>query len=157
MKFLTRGLLAAITLVAAACSSHGSSPGSPPSGSSAPATPVSCRQQYQNWKHGPAQIPSHHIKAALTAVQVAESARNAPAMKSAMQQLPPDVLAMANHPIPHCADPAGLFAEFLVRIYKVGNHARSAKGLGDLLLAASPLKGLKTIEDQLTLELRRTV
>ncbi len=40
-------------------------------------------------------------------------------MRAAMKELVPAALAMAmaDHPIPHCADPARLYAAFVTRIY----------------------------------------
>jgi hypothetical protein len=59
--------------------------------------------------------------------------------------------------MPHCADPAGLYAEFVNRIYAAGDDARSAKGLSGLLKSTVPLKGLKTIESRLTVEVNRAL
>ncbi len=64
---------------------------------------------------------------------------------------------MADHPIPHCADPAGLYAEFVTRIYTAGSNARSAEGLSALRRAAAPLKGLREISRKMAAELDRTV
>jgi hypothetical protein len=119
--------------------------------------PVSCRQQYQNWQHGPAQTQVSSLKTALSEVQAAEQTGDVAGMRSAMKEMVPAALTMANHPIPRCADPAGLYAEFVIRIYRVGDNARSAQGFSALLRAAAPLRGLKRIEHQLTAEINRTV
>ena len=74
-----------------------------------------------------------------------------------MKELVPAALVMAGHPMPHCADPGGLYPDFVTRIYSAGHKARSAHGLSALLRAAAPLAGLKKIEHQMAAEIDRTV
>ena len=69
----------------------------------------------------------------------------------------PAALVLARDPVPHCADPAGLYAEYITRIYAAGSDASSAKGLSELMKAAAPLKGLKAIESRLTAEVNRAL
>lgn len=146
-------LVAAVSLAAAACGSHPPSPAS----HRASAAPVPCRQQYEAWAHGPVRITARKLKADMKAVQAAGKSGDVPGMRSAMEELPPAALALASRPIPHCADPASHYAEFLVRIYTAGHKARSAQGLSGLRRAAAPLKGLKNISHQMTLELHRAL
>lgn len=155
MTFRTCVVLAVIVLLTAACGSHASSPGSQRASSAAP--PLSYRQQHQNWKHGPAHARADGLKAALKQIQAGGRSGDVADMRSAMKELVPAALAMADHPMPHCADPAGLYAKFVTRIYSAGHNARSAEGLSALLRAAAPLKGVKEIGHQLTAEINRTV
>jgi hypothetical protein len=74
-----------------------------------------------------------------------------------MKGLVPAALTMADHPMPHCADPAGLYAELVTRIYTAGNNARPAEGLSALRRAAAPLKCLKETGYKMAAELDRTV
>jgi hypothetical protein len=74
-----------------------------------------------------------------------------------MERLVPVALGLADHPVPSCADPAGLYVDFVDRIYAAGSNARSAKGLSGLLKAAAPLKGLINIESRLTAEVNHAL
>lgn len=73
-----------------------------------------------------------------------------------MQKLEPAAIALAAHPIPSCADPASLYAQFVNGIYAIGSGAYSAKGLSGLLRAAARLEALKKVERKLKVELNRT-
>ena len=66
-------------------------------------------------------------------------------------------MALAGHPMPHCADPDSLYPGFVTRIYTAGYKARSAHGFSALRRAAAPLKGLKKIEHQMAAEVNRAV
>jgi hypothetical protein len=126
----------------------------------APATsvmqPVPCRQQYQAWKHGPA-LAEDKMQAAVSAVQATEESGNAPALRSALKKLVPAALAAAQVPPPRCADPDGLYSEYVTAVYVAGDNARSAEGTSGLLKAAAPLQGLKTIESRLAAEASRAM
>ena len=63
-----------------------------------------------------------------------------------MKKLVPAAMAATQGSPPQCADPGGLYGEFVVAVYAAGRNARSAKGISGLLKAAAPLKGLKTME-----------
>ena len=143
-------VLAVTILSAAACGGNSSSPGSHPA--SPTARPLSCRQQFQNWEHGPAQAGTSMLKE----IQAAGQSGDAAGMTAAMKQLIPAALAMAAHPMPHCADPASLYPKLVTRIYAVGTSARSAHGLS-ARQAAAALRGLTKIRHQLTAEINRTV
>jgi hypothetical protein len=150
MTFRTCVVLAVSVVLIAACGGHASSPPSHPA--PAAARSLSCRQQLQNWKHGPAHARASGLKAALNQIQAAGQSGDVAGMRAAMKQLVPAALVMAGHPMPHCADPASLYPEFVTRIYTAGDNARSAQGLSALRRAAAPLNGLKKIGHQLTAE-----
>ena len=154
ITFRTALSLAVTGFLAAACGSHGASPGRP----AVPAArPVSCRQQYETWQHGPAQAEVGRLAPTLKTVQVAGNSGDVSGMATAMQKLMPAAIVLAGDAVPHCADPAGLYAEYVTRIYAAGDNARSAKGLSGLLKAAAPLKGLKSIESRLTAEVNHAL
>ncbi len=144
----------AITGFLAACGSHASSAGR---STEAAARPVSCRQQYETWQHGPAEAELSKLAPTLHAVQVAAKAGNVPGIAAAVQGLMPAALVLASDPVPHCADPAGFYAQYVNRIYTAGSDARTAKGLSGLLTATAPLKGLKTMESRLAAEANRAL
>ena len=144
----------AVTGFLAACGGHGASTGRPTV--SAP-RPVSCRQQYETWQHSPAQAQVSKLAPTLRTIQAAGKSGDVPGMARATKNLMPAAVALADYPVPHCADPAGLYLEYINRIYAAGDNARSARGLSELLKAAAPLKGLKTIESQLTAKANRAL
>jgi hypothetical protein len=117
------------------------------------ARPVSCRQQYQAWEHGPAA--QDKMEAAVQAVQAAERTGNVSAIRSTLRKLMPAALAAAQVPPPRCADPGGLYSEYVTTVYTAGDNAHSAAGTASLLQAAASLKGLKTIQSQLAAEATR--
>ncbi len=92
------------------------------------------------------------MQAAVGAVLAAEEFGNAVAVRSAMKKLVPAAEAATQESPPQCADPEGLYSEFVTTVYAAGHNARSAKGLSSLLKAAAPLKGLKTLESRLAAE-----
>src|SRR5712691_3105615 len=59
MTLRPRVLLAVIVLAAAACGTH--QPPADGQRASSGAAPTSCRQQYQKWKYGPAQLPAGRV------------------------------------------------------------------------------------------------
>jgi len=69
----------------------------------------------------------------------------------------PAALAAAQVPPPRCADPDSLYGEYVTTVYVAGDNARSAQGIGGLLKAAAPLKGLKTMESRLAAEANRAL
>jgi len=148
-------MLVLSVLLAAGCGSHLPSSGSHPASSAAVA--VSCRQQYQDWKHGPAQVSASKLAAALKTVQAARKSGDVAGIRPAMKKLVPAALGLAEHPMPHCADPANLYSRLVTRTYTVGNTTRSAKRTAGLWRAAVLLKSLHEIEHQITVEVNRTV
>ena len=155
ITFRTVLSLAVTGFLAAACGSHATTPGRRSAVSAAP--PVSCRQQYQTWEHGPAPAEVSKLAAMLKAVRVAGNSGDVTGMDLAMKKLMPAAMVLAADAMPHCADPAGLYAEYVTRIYAAGYNARSAKGLSGLLKAAAPLKGLRNIESRLTAEVNHAL
>ena len=153
--FRTCVVLAVAVVLIAACGGHASSPPSHPAPSAA--RPLSCAQQFQNWRHGPAHAPASTLKAALNQIQATGQSGDAGGMSAAMKKLVPAALALAGHPMPHCADPESLYPGFVTRIYTAGDKARSAHGFSALLRAAAPLKGLKKIEHLMAAEIDRAV
>lgn len=145
--------LAAITaaaIVLAACS-HAAAPVI-----GRTAIPPTCRQQYEAWKHGPALAAANQLKAALARVEAAARAQDVPRMVAAFRGLRPAATALASQPPPRCADPAGDYALVIARIRAAADHAGAGTGLGSLLLALEPLRGLPAIEAKLSAELKRT-
>jgi hypothetical protein len=120
------------------------------------ARPVSCRQQYEAWKRRPA-LAEGTMQAAVNAVQVAEKSGNAAAVRSALKRLIPAALAAAQFPPPRCVDPDGLYGDYVSTVYEAGYNALSAQGISNLVKAAAPLKGLKTIDSQLAAEANRAM
>lgn len=118
--------------------------------------PVSCRQQYEDWKRRPA-LAQGRMQGAVTAVQAAEESGNAAAVRSALNKLVPAALAAAQASPPQCADPDGLYSEYVTTVYVAGDNARSAQGISGLLRAAAPLKGLKTTDSRLAAEANRVL
>jgi hypothetical protein len=147
--------LAAAVLVIAGCGGQSPPPASHPAAATVP--PVSCRQQYETWRHGPAGVSLSGLTGKLRAVRAAGKTQDVAGLRSAMQALLPAAVALAAHPVPHCADPAGLYAEFVDHLYTAGGRARSAKGLSGLRRAMASLTGLPKIEHRLNAELSRAV
>jgi hypothetical protein len=145
-------LAAMVMVVIGACGSHPSSPGGHHAVSP---RPVSCRQQYQAWEHGPAKVAAANLKVAVTAALAAEKSRDVRGMRAAMRRLMPDAVALAYRPLPRCADPAGINLALVPRSYAAGHKARSASGLSGLLRAVAMLKGVPDMEHQLTAEAAR--
>ena len=74
-----------------------------------------------------------------------------------MKRLAPAAVAATQESPPQCADPEGLYSGIVVAVYAAGQNARSAKGIGGLLKAAAPLKGLKAMESRLAAEANRAL
>jgi hypothetical protein len=134
--------------------------GSPAAPSRRPAVPsarpVSCRQQYEAWKRNPA-LAEDKMQAAVNAVQAAERSGNTAEVRSTLKRLMPAALVAAQSPPPRCVDPDGLYSEYVTTVYQAGYDAHSAQGISNLLKAAAPLKGLETIDSQLTAEANRAM
>ncbi len=144
----------AVTGLLAACGGHGASAGR---ATGPVARPVSCRQQYETWRHGPAQAQVSKLAPTLRTIQAAGKSGDVSGLTTTMTKLKPTAMVLADYPMPHCADPAGLYAELVNQVYAAGSGARSARGLSGLLKAAAPLEGLKTIESRLTAEAGRAL
>jgi hypothetical protein len=147
------GLMVTASL-AAGCGNPASSSGPRPAVPVSVARPVSCRQQYEAWKRGPA-LAEDGMQAAVDAVQAAEESGNAAAIRASFKKLVPAALAAAEAAPPRCTDPGRLYADYVTTVYMAAYNARSAQGISALLKAAAPLKGLKTIQSQLAAEATR--
>ncbi len=148
--------LAAITAAAAITLTACGHPAAPVIGRTA--TPPTCRQQYETWKHGQAaNAAKDNFERRLAAVKAAALAQDVPLMVAAFRKLGPAVAAMARSPIPRCADPAGYWALILTRIRAAADNAAAGTGQGSpFLFAIKPLRGLPAIEAKLGAELKRT-
>ena len=98
MPFRTCIVLAVAALLAVGCGGHAPTPGSHPASSAAPS--LSCRQQVQNWKQGPARAAFSRLKAALKQVQAAGKSGDVAGMEPAIKELVPTAYALAGHPMP---------------------------------------------------------
>jgi hypothetical protein len=116
-----------------------------------------CHQQYETWKHGPAKAPYAKLKAGLKSLQAEGNAEDLPGMTAALKRTGQAARVMAAAPLPKCSDPKGYYGELLARIRAAGDNARSASGLGGILLALAPLKSVEGISMKLERELDRTV
>jgi hypothetical protein len=143
--------------------SSGHSPGGalgghmPSSGSHRASAPVSCRQQYETWEHGPVQDSMGSLRAVLKTIPADRKSGNAAGVRSGMRELVPAALGLASHPLPPCVDPAGLYDTFVTRVYTAGSGARSAKAAGAVLRAAASLNQVTKLGRQLAAEINRVL
>ena len=124
-------------------------------GSAAAAKPLTCKQQYDAWKTGPARAQGKQLVADLSKVSAAGSAEDITALTSALKTAGADATALEQYPMPACADPGGYWGQMLARIKASGDNAASASGLSALILAEVPLKEVPGLEAKLTAELKR--
>ena len=96
------------------------------------------------------------MKAAMKAVLKEAQALDIPALRKALHDLGPAVAAVQANPIPKCADPAGYYGKLLAKLRAAADNSGAAKGLGGLILAMAPLKGLNPLTAKLKAELHRT-
>ena len=120
------------------------------------AKPLTCAQQYQAWKTGPAHGAAQQLKTDLTAVQSAGNSEDIPQMTSALKAIGSDATTMKQYPMPACADPAGYWPQVLAELQASGDNAGVSSGLGGLILAEAPLKQVPAVEEKLSTELART-
>ena len=125
-------------------------------GSAAAAKPLTCKQQYDAWKTGPARAQGKQFEADLSKVSAAGSAEDITALTSALKTAGADATALEQYPIPACADPGRYWAQMLAHIKAAGDNAASASGLSALILAEVPAKAVPGLEAKLTAELKRT-
>lgn len=152
MKALTTVAALGVTGIAlAACG------GSAASNTTASDRPASCSQQFETWKHGPARAVAKRLVANLRGVESAGNAEDIPRLTSALSTSGKTARELQTYPMPHCADPKGYYHLMLVRVVAGADNARSADGLGGLVLAMGPLRSVAKIEQELSVELQRTV
>ena len=158
MKPQTRAITIAAALTALLAGCGTSAPASTTArATTATATPASCRQQYETWKHGPANAALKHMEAALRQVSVQGDAEDMPGVARTLGQAGSAAARVAAYPAPACADPKGYLPQMLARIKAAGDNAKSSSGLAALVLAAAPLNTVPGIEKKLNAELDRTV
>lgn len=120
-------------------------------------SPPTCHQQYESWKKAAAP-QARKMKNAVKRVESASHAADITRMESGLKSAGRAASALRrSHPVPRCADPAGYYSRFLGYITASGDNARSASGLGGLILAEVPLKRVVPVEKKLDAELDRTV
>jgi hypothetical protein len=125
-------------------------------GSAGAAKPLTCKQQYDPWKTGPARAQGKQFEADLSKLSAAGSAEDITAMTSALKTAGADATALEQYPMPACADPGGYWVQILAHIKAAGDNAASASGLSALILAEVPAKQVPGLEAKLTAELKRT-
>lgn len=121
---------------------------------SVPAAALTCPQQYQAWRTGPAKPLGVKVKA--DAAAISKAGDDFPVLTSDLETLGTDAGALQAYPIPKCADPAGYWPQYLGAMKAAGDNAGTSPGLGGLLLADVPLKKVPGIQSKLTAELART-
>lgn len=117
----------------------------------------SCHQQYEAWKYGPARaIVKHQLAAALKAVAAAGSVQDLPKMQAALKRTGRVAAELAAYPIPRCADPKGYWPHVLALLQAAGDNASSGNGLAAIMMAVAPLREVKSFENKIGAELRKT-
>jgi hypothetical protein len=120
----------------------------------APAAALTCAQQYQAWKTGPANAPGKQLQA--DAATLSKAGEDIPVMTRGLQAVGADATALEAYPMPQCADPAGYWQQYLAAMKAAGDNAGSASGLGGIILAEAPLKQVPAIQSKLSAELAKT-
>jgi hypothetical protein len=121
------------------------------------AAPPSCHQQYENWRLHSGQLTYvDKISADLAKLQTDSTAEDIPKTRADMVAAGGDARSLSAYKMPACADPAGYYPKWLAALGAVGDNAKSATGLGSLVLAMAPLKQVETLTTRLAGELHRT-
>lgn len=119
--------------------------------------PLTCAQQYQAWKTGPADILAKRTFGPDdTALTAAGNSDDIPAMDSALAKLGQDAGQLEQYPMPACADPAGYWTQMLADLKAAGDNAGATSGLGGLITAMAPAEKVKPLDTELSAELART-
>ena len=139
-----------VLIAATACTAPGSAPG----GSAA--KPLTCAQQYQAWRTGPANAPGKKLQSDAAALSADGKAADIAQMDTDLKSLGTDATALEAYPMPACADPAGYWPQYLGAMKAAGDNAGTATGLGAVILAEAPLKQVPAIQAKLTAELAKT-
>lgn len=122
-----------------------------------PAKPLSCKQQYANWKSGPARaLAEQTLPADDAALQSASGSDDIPGTDAALKKLGTDAAALQAYPMPSCADPAGYWPQFLADVKAAGDNAGSTPGLAGMMTAMAPMEKAKAVDVKLKAELART-
>jgi hypothetical protein len=126
-------------------------------GSSGPAKPLTCKQQYAAWKTGPARdLAQRTLGPDGKALQSAANSEDIPATVAALKTIGNDAIRLQQYPMPACADPAGYWTRMLADMKAAGDNAGSASGLGALVAAMAPMQQAQPLEAKLSAELKRT-
>jgi hypothetical protein len=116
--------------------------------------PLTCKQQYQAWRTGPANAGGRKLDADAAAIGRADD--DIPAMASDLKIVGTDAASILAYPMPKCADPAGYWPQCLNLMKAAGDNAGAASGLAALILAEVPLRQLPGIQAKLSAELKKT-
>jgi hypothetical protein len=155
MSMATRTcLLAAGTTWAAIACASVPPPHPVVSPSASSSRPAPCRQQYAAWRNGPVRAGNRRVTPELRAARTAARLKDVTALRPSLSPLMRTAILLAGKPMPRCADMRGIYAEFVIGIYRAGHDARSATGLGGLLRAAAVLAKAAKVQRQLTAEVR---
>lgn len=122
-------------------------------GSTSP-KPLTCAQQYANWKNGPAHAGG--VKLQADAGTLSKAGEDILVMTTGLKAVGGDATALEAYPMPQCADPAGYWLQYLGAMKAAGDNAGSASGLGGIILAEAPLKQVPAIQSKLSAELAKT-
>jgi hypothetical protein len=120
------------------------------------AKPLTCKQQYAQWKTGPAKAEAAKMITAMNATQTAATSEDLPLTRSALIQAGTDARALQAYPVPACADRAGYWAQTLSLIAAAGDNAGASSGLGGLLTAMAPLQKVPPLEAKFGNEVKTT-
>ena len=110
---------------------------------------VNCPQEYDAWKHGPANF----LLSELNTLDSASTTQDMPALTAALKKVRPAVLGAVRYPIPACADPKGYWTALLMHVNAAAANVGSASGAASIKKA---LKGMSAIEHELRTELKST-
>lgn len=152
--------LAAAAVAASTLSACGNQTADTATSTPAAAThaPLTCRQKYEQWKHGPAKTTAHRLTSALRKVETAADNEDLPALRAGLRTAGRFAADLGKTPPPACSDPAGYYARFIGLLKAAGDNAGTGDGsLMSLTLALAPLKKLPPIEKKLSKELNRIV
>lgn len=126
-------------------------------GGGSPAKPLTCKQQYQQWKTGPAEaLAKRTLMTDDDALKSAASSTDIPELDAALKRLGADATQLGQYPMPPCADPAGYWKQMMADIKAAGDNAGASSGLAGLMTAMGPLEKVKPLEAKLSAELTRT-
>lgn len=117
----------------------------------------SCHQIYENWRLHSRQLPiAQKLSSDVTKLQSAASAYDFPLTRADMVKVGADARQLSAYHMPACADPAGYYPKWIAALEAVGDNAKSATGLGSILLALAPLKLVPALTNELAGELHKT-
>jgi hypothetical protein len=115
---------------------------------------LTCQQQYDNWRNGPAKGVAQGFKGDSAALTSAGNSEDIPAMGAALKKLGDDAAALEAYPMPACADPHGYYPQMLADFKAAGDNAGTNSGLGGLMLAMGPAKKAETLTGKIDAELK---